>query len=163
MSKIALKKELALMTKPQLEQLVLEAYSARKEIKEYLEYFLAPDPDKLLDKAREEVEKECRRGKWGRSKTRVSVLRKIISDFASFQPGDDYVLRLRFFVIFSLLSASASQRMSDTLVRGFSRFVDEYVAAADTAGCISHALDALQKLADGTLGTRSFRALILRR
>ena len=43
MSKIQLKKELQTMEAPQLREMILEAYSARKEIKEYFEFFLNPD------------------------------------------------------------------------------------------------------------------------
>ena len=49
MSKIQLKKELQTMEAPQLREMILEAYSARKEIKEYFEFFLNPDIEHLLD------------------------------------------------------------------------------------------------------------------
>ncbi len=58
------------------------------EVKEYFEYFLAPDENRLIEKFRKEVTKELsrtRRG--GYSKARISVLKRLIGDFESFQPS----------------------------------------------------------------------------
>ncbi len=88
MSKTQLKKELSALSHDQLVELILEAYSARKEVKEYFEYFLAPDENRLMEKFRKEVTKELsrtRRG--GYSKARISVLKRLIGDFESFQPS----------------------------------------------------------------------------
>ena len=43
MSKIALKKYLGTLEKSEVIDVVLDLYDARKEAKEYLEYFLNPD------------------------------------------------------------------------------------------------------------------------
>ena len=50
MSKTTLKRELVNMDKEQLIELILEVYAARKDAKEYFEFFLNPDVGKLLDK-----------------------------------------------------------------------------------------------------------------
>lgn len=148
------------MTKEQLEQLVLEAYSARKEIRSYLEYFLAPDPDKLYEKAVAEIVKEAQRGKRGRSKARISVIRKTIADFASYQPGEEYVLRLRLAAIRELLVVSRRTRMSDTLIRGFVKLIDDCIKEADAAAMVTPALASLRELSDSDLGSSAFRSLI---
>lgn len=160
MSKNALKKELALMTEDQLRQLILEAYEARKEIRAYLEYFLAPDPRKLYEKTKSALDRECRRGRRGICRARISVIRALIADFESYAPGDRYGRRLISDALGFLLDASASARMSDTLCRGFSRLVHEFIAAADRAGDVSGALDALGRLASSKRGKPDFRALV---
>ena len=43
MSKVALKKYLNTLQKGEIVEMVLDLYDARKEAKEYLEYFLNPD------------------------------------------------------------------------------------------------------------------------
>ena len=43
MSKAKLKKHLLSLTKEQITDIVLELYDARKEAKDYLEFYLAPD------------------------------------------------------------------------------------------------------------------------
>lgn len=94
MSKASLRKELKNMSREQLEQIILDAYDARAEIKEYLEFFLNPDVDRLMKKHLEKVEKELRRYKWGSSKMRVSVIKKLVKDFEGFQPGFEHVMRM---------------------------------------------------------------------
>lgn len=160
MSKNALKKELALMSKEQLEQLVLEAYSARKEIRAYLEFFMAPDPDKLFEKTADSLANECRRTKWGYSKARISVIRRLLSDFASYQPGDDYVSRLELRVIELLLVMSHRVRMGDALTRGFGRLVSDCVHAADAAGRLTPVADVLKRYMDSGVGSSVFRRMI---
>ena len=43
MGKAQLKKEIQTLSREQLEHLVLEAYEARKEIKQYFDFFIDPD------------------------------------------------------------------------------------------------------------------------
>jgi len=50
MSKSRLRKELSLLTKEQLIDLTLDAYAARREVKEFYDFFLKPDAQALQDK-----------------------------------------------------------------------------------------------------------------
>lgn len=94
MSKVQLKKELQGMSREQLIDIILNVYAARKDAKEYFEFFLNPDCDALLTKYCEAVNKEIGRTKRGRmSKLRISVVKRMIKDFESFDPGPEYVLR----------------------------------------------------------------------
>ena len=49
MSKTTIKKLLQSMTKAEIIEMVLELYSARKEAKEYLEYYACPDEKEKLE------------------------------------------------------------------------------------------------------------------
>ena len=64
------------MSQEQLVQIIIDAYDARQETKEYFEFFLNPDVEKLFDKFRKDVMKEFNRTKWGRSKARVIVIKR---------------------------------------------------------------------------------------
>ena len=77
MSKIALRRELALMSEDQLRQIIMDAYSARKEIKEYFDYFLNPDP---VAKGQEYMRKMAREMARRRG-PRATVLKKLLKDF----------------------------------------------------------------------------------
>ncbi|MDE6051616.1 MAG: hypothetical protein K2G08_08020, partial [Paramuribaculum sp.] len=70
MSKTQLKKVLATMTAPQIADLVVELYEARPEAKEYLDFFVKPDIDAKLEKARSAIRKEASRTSRGYSKMR---------------------------------------------------------------------------------------------
>lgn len=85
MSKASLKKELQNLTKEQIIEVVLDAYDARKETKEYFEFFLNPDVEKLTLKFNEAVAKEFRRSKWGYSKARASHLKKLLKEIAGYK------------------------------------------------------------------------------
>ncbi len=66
MSKTKLKKELAQFSQQQLIELILEMYDSRKEVKEYLAFFLNPDSKALFEKYQKQVAREMGRGKYRR-------------------------------------------------------------------------------------------------
>lgn len=96
MSKSTLKKELANMDIGQLRQIILDAYDARKETKEYFEFFLNPDVDKLLDRYNKTLDKELNRTKWGQSKARVTNIKNAIKDVVTLNPGVETVMKMYF-------------------------------------------------------------------
>lgn len=148
------------MDKDQLRQLILEAYSARKEIRNYFEYFLSPDPEALFDKFAGELAKECSRGKRSCSRARISVIRRLISDFSSYQPGEELVLKFRLEAIRLLLAASAAVRMTDTLTRGFAKLVADYIAEADKAGAVTEAFAEIRVLSDSRPSSSTLRRIL---
>lgn len=99
MSKTALKKELQTLSHDQLTQIILDAYDAKSDFKDYFEFFLNPDVNRLIEKFEKVITKELARVKWGYSKARVTVFKKAIKDFSGFNPGPEHVLKLMFRVL----------------------------------------------------------------
>lgn len=66
MSKAQLKKELANLTHEQLIELIINTYGLSSEVKQYYEFFLNPDVEKLLEKYKQAISKELSRAKYGR-------------------------------------------------------------------------------------------------
>lgn len=159
MSKHALKKELLTLDKQQLVDLVLDAYSARKEIKEYFEYFLNPDPEKLFEKFKLVIAKELDRAKRGiHSKARISFLRKQIKLFESFQPDAEWSLQLRLFIVAYAMLAEARLNFPTTLLEGIASIMTGTVDLADANGLFDHTLHRLENtLKDPGMGTLYFR------
>ena len=58
MSKAKLKKYLQTLSKEQIIEVMLELYDARKEAKEYLEFYLAPDSNAELEKCKKAIRQE---------------------------------------------------------------------------------------------------------
>ena len=58
MSKAKLKKHLLSLTKEQITDIVLELYDARKEAKDYLEFYLAPNCNAELEKSKKAIRNE---------------------------------------------------------------------------------------------------------
>ena len=93
MSKTTLKKELNTLSQEQLVQVVLDAYSSNSEFKEYFEFFLNPDVNKLIEKHEKKVVRELGKTKWGTSKARITVLKNSIKSFAGYNPGAEEVMK----------------------------------------------------------------------
>lgn len=147
MSKATLSKELAQMDAPQLRELILTAYSKRKDFKEYLEYFLNPDPALKFEKSLTAAEKEINRFRQGHlSKARVSVLNKIVKDFESYEPGEDMVMQLRWGIILLMMSVSFKCYMSATQARGTAKMIRSLLEMADKENVYSEWAGKVDKL-----------------
>ncbi|WP_341459999.1 DUF6155 family protein [Parabacteroides goldsteinii] len=85
MSKAQLKKHLSALNKEQIIEVMLELYDARKEAKEYLEFYLNPNEDEKLEEYKRIIRDEFfpRRGE---PKCRFNICRKAISDFKKLKP-----------------------------------------------------------------------------
>lgn len=88
MSKAQLKKQLNSLEKSQIIEMVMELYDARKEAKEYLEFYLNPDEDKKLEEFKKIIQKEFYPSR-GEPKTRFSVCRKAVTDFMNMKPAPE--------------------------------------------------------------------------
>ena len=75
MSKTALRKQLREMPREELEQVVMELYESRKEVKDYFDFYLDPDVDRLMDRYRKLLLKEASRCSRGDSRCRISAIR----------------------------------------------------------------------------------------
>lgn len=164
MSKAQLKKELETMSREQIIQVVLDAYNARKETRDYFEFFLNPDVDKLYGKALAVIDKELIRGKRGYSTSRITVVRRAIKEFAAYDPGAEYVLRLMLDTLHHIMVREKYVYFKDTFEKGSKRLVDDIMAYADAHAMVDTAVSRLRELSrDMSLGTASFRVRLLGR
>ena len=158
MSKLQLKKEIKSLSREQLENMILDVYDARKEIKEYFEFFLNPDVDKLKEKYKVAISRELSRSKRGYSKARISVIKKLIKEFASFQPGFEAEIDLYYYAVSFAMLVETSLYCSDTLINGISILVVHMLDYADSNGIADKTLARLLVLADNENGgTKYFR------
>lgn len=163
MSKLQLRKVLSGMDRDQIEQILLDAYTARKEIKEYFDYFANPDVDKLEEKYQGVILKEISRHKRGWSKCRISVIKKQLKEFASFQPGVDKEIDLMIFILEKILSAEKYVYFTDSQFQQYSLLLDQLLVFADTNLMLEQTLSrVLALLRDATSGTKHFRTFLLK-
>ena len=88
MSKATVKKILTSMPKEEIISMVLEMYDARKEAKEYLEFYANPDEDGKLEEYKKIIVEEFYPHKANRlGNTRFSVCRKAVSDYKKLKPS----------------------------------------------------------------------------
>lgn len=109
MSKTALKKQMKMLTADQLMEVILELYDARKDAREYLEYYVNPDEEKMLDRYRNIVLKEFFPAK-GRAKARTSVCKKALKDFTTLHPSPRRIAELKLTLIESIMRYAANSR-----------------------------------------------------
>lgn len=98
MSKRDLKKELNVLSKEEIINVVLELYDARKEAKEWLGFFINPNEDREVEKYKKIIRNEFFPDR-GEGKCRFSVCRKAISDFKKLKPSPDKLADLMIFYI----------------------------------------------------------------
>ncbi len=149
MSKAALRKELAAFDAEQLRELVLNVYDASKEAKAYLEFFLNPDAEALLQKKVEEINKELRRTKRGSySKARVSVIRKSIKEVESYGVGYSYVAKLMSTAIQLYMVNEKFVYYTATQENGLKRLVRDYLSLCTAHGEGLTAFETVKRYAD---------------
>lgn len=98
MSKVALKKYLNTLQKGEIIEMVLDLYDARKEAKEYLEYYLNPDEKEKLKEYKTIILNEFF-PKRGDRKCRFSVCRKAIADFRKVYPAPENLADLMLYLV----------------------------------------------------------------
>ena len=103
MSKTTLKKQLKELTRDQLIEVMLELYDARKDAREYLEYYVNPDEKKMHEKYKGIITKEFFPLK-GRAKGRTSVCKKAIKEFTTLHPSPRLIADLRLYLVESIYS-----------------------------------------------------------
>lgn len=152
MSKAQLRKELNLLTKEQLIDLTLDAYSARREVKEYFDFFLNPDAKKLQEKHLKVIEREIYRTKYQRMKCRVSVLKNALKDFASFDPGAEWVVGTMVSTFLLLIRACGAYYYTETISRYAVKLLTDIIVTADRAAILDRHLPLLTKHIDALRG-----------
>lgn len=145
----------------QLVSVILDAYDARKEFKEYFEYFLNPQPEKLLKKHKAAILKELGRTSRGRSKARISRIRQHIADFRSFQPGYECVAGIYIYTIVSIAATDYRLFLPAPLVNGTAKIITEYVAFANESGNITDCREQLDRIIKSSATRRHFRNFML--
>lgn len=162
MSKIQLRKALDSFTRDQLLELVLESYEASKEVKTYFDYFINPDVNKLYTRYVEALNRELRRGKRTKSKTRTSVVKRLLKEFASFHPGFDKEIALRVSTIKEAVVNDGFLHFSEAQRKAFAQICIDTLKLADRNLCLENVLtDLLPYFYCKECGTKAFRECLL--
>lgn len=145
MSKAKLKKELENMSAEQLREVILDAYDAAPEIKQYFEYFLNPDENKLMNDFVEFVCKEFNRVKRHNCKARVSAVKRELKKLQGF--GVSYVRYTNAFlnVIMQIGIADKFCYLADAHYNLVDYCTEQALCEADKTGQYSELLERIDK------------------
>lgn len=129
MSKAKLKKHLASLPKEQVIDVLLELYDARKEAKDYLEFYLAPNSTAELEKRKKEIKKEFFPERGFSEKPSFIKCRRVISDFQKMHSSPADVADLMLFYIeqgceYTITYGDMWEQYYDTLERNFAKAID---------------------------------------
>lgn len=161
MSKTSLLRELRCLEKDQLIDIIIQAYSAGKETKEYFDFFTNPDPKGMYDKYALQIDKELSRVKRGRrTKARISVIKACIRKFSSFEPGSELVTDLYLYAIERSLLTEKNVYFSETLFNGVKKLAADAVVFADRQGTTKQFLAGIERMMNEETGTKYFRRLV---
>lgn len=136
MSKSQLKKTLSAMTAEQISELVLDLYTARKEAKEYLDFFVEPDIDKRMDKARKNITKELNRTVRRYARPRMTKIRQYISDITSLNPGPEPIVEIMVFSIEEICRLGTTNYLKEPTRRNAGKLLTETLRVIDQAGML---------------------------
>lgn len=134
MSKQALKKAIEELDAKQLRALLLELYSARKEAKEFLDFFAEPDIQGLTQKYQEGITKELERRGRRQAKPSITAVRRLIKSYATLQPGPEYVLGLMFYTLEQIKALLTKVWIPDAIEKSLANFMNDVVKYADKNG-----------------------------
>lgn len=145
MSKAKLKKELENMSAEQLREVILDAYDAAPEIKQYLEYFLNPDEDKLMEAFCEFVKKEIHRNKRAQCKARVSVVKRELKKLQGFGLSYTRLTNAYLLVIVNIGIADKFSYLADAHRNLVDYCTEQALTLADKAGQYSEMLERIEQ------------------
>lgn len=124
MSKSQVKKQLARMSKEEVINVVMELYDARKEARDYLDYFANPNESGELEKFKKIVLKEFDDDISRDPQCRFSVCRKSLSDFKKLSPSADTLAEAMVFYVervyeFSFYAGDLWEQYYDSAISNF--------------------------------------------
>ena len=124
MSKSPVKKLLSGMSKEDVINVVLELYDARKEAREYLDYFVNPNEKSELEKFKKNVLKEFDNDGIRMPQCRFSVCRKALSDFKKLSPSAETLAEAMVFYVervyeFSFCNGDLWEQYYDSAISNF--------------------------------------------
>ena len=124
MSKSQVKKLLAGMSKEEVINTVMELYDARKEARDYLDYYVNPNESNELEKFKKIVLKEFDDDISRDPQCRFSVCRKALSDFKKLAPSTETLAEAMVYYVervceFSFYAGDLWEQYYDSAVSNF--------------------------------------------
>lgn len=162
MSKTQLKKTLSVLSADDMRELILSLYEARAEAKDYLDFFVNPDIDRRLEKARAAIRKEMFRTSRGYNKARSTRIRRFINDISSLDAGDEAVCEIMTYAVECAAKAGSDQTVKEVTQKGMCRLLSDTVRFADRVGLLGVYLPRITAAVDD-MNSNIFRKNLFKR
>lgn len=161
MSKAQLKKLMREMSADDLADLVLQVYDARKEAKDFLEFFVNPDIRRKRELCEAAIDKEIQRVKRQRINIRITRLKEAIRQFASYGPEPDELAQLYMQTFVKLVDRGCRVTQTAAFRKGMCTFLKQTMAAIRANGMQPGQIDDIGNIIAG-ISTAYFDNRMLR-
>lgn len=128
MSKLQLKKSIKDLTADQLREVILEAYSASADVKQYFEYWLDPDPKVLIEKYDKLIEKHYFLSERKiRKKVSATEVNKLVKQFSALVQDPEWTARILQRRLIHETNNIAMRWNRKSLFTGYERRIREFI------------------------------------
>lgn len=157
MSKTELKKYLKTLSADELVNVILEAYDARKQTKEYFEYYLNPDEKAQVAKINELIAKEFYPVR-GKRKCRVSGIKKAIKEFEKLYPDPSCIVEVKMNFVMACAYIMSTYWGFDRLEKAAFPIFEEALQNAVDSGIMPSYMETAEKIVEMAPEMRSILA-----
>lgn len=142
MSKTTVKKAIAEFTPEQLRGLILDIYSKYTDVKEFLDFYSAPDLNAVHEKYSKAIAKEIYRIHRRMAAPRMSRIRKELKKFALLEPGFESEAELMIDTAVKLIGQGSApgRQFSDMTVVRLQEFIDDTCEMLERNGMLDRGL-----------------------
>lgn len=159
MSKRDLKKYIGELTKPQLEEQILDLYKRFKDVKTYYDFAFNPKEDKLLDESKFKIGKEYFPVNGRKAKMRRSVAQKYIRNFKTLGVEPEIIADLMLYNIEIAQAYCAENRVKqDAFYTSMLKSFQEAASFIHDNGLMSTMKPRLHKIIDETIDQNWFNS-----
>lgn len=153
MSKKKLEKYLDTLDASQLRDIIMDMYQSRKEMRDYLEFFLNPDSERLATKYRDAIRREfISRAGYIKRHPRRSVCKRAIAEMLTFSPDPmvmaDVMLGYIHFALEAIRLTGQSEQFTSSVAKSFAdtmRYIVNHSLTTELASSVEHLLDEAQR------------------
>lgn len=153
MSLTTLKRTLAQMDAAQMADLITDLYKSRPEAKDYLDFFVQPDIDKRMERAKMNIKKELTRTSRGRNRGRSTRVRRYIKDITSLNPGAEPVLDIMTYAVVTACKVGEREWVKETTQRAVGRLLSETLQLANAEGYLNVYLPQIEEAVNAMNGS----------
>ena len=151
MSKRALKKYLTELSKPEIEEQIVELYGRLKEVKEFYNFVFNPKEDKLIDEAKFKIKKEYFPVGKRKPKKRRSIAQKLIKNFIKLGVEPIKIADLMLYTIEIAVSYNAQKEITqEAFYKSMLKSFKDALIYSNTNGFENDFKNRFEQIADAT-------------
>ncbi len=144
------------MSHEQLVEFVTDLYTNCRAARPYLDFYCDPQPLKLFQKYLDNILKELQRGKSWNSTARISKVKSLLREFASYGVSVEMVIDITLMTAEAIIQLQLVRVLKEPILKGCAFFINDALAKADKAGIFTYASSKVDKLLNGTIGSSRY-------